>query len=415
MKRLLSLPVLLTLVLSATACADFGGSRRQQEEGLPSTVEIGVIAPLTGASAGGGEDIERGARLAETMINESGVLGDTELKVVIEDDQTDPTAATAAAESLYRKGIRMFAGGASSGPNQATLNVLSRYDDVVSVGCGCSTSDIEKEYGQEDWVFFTYPWAYNYQEAAVEFLENLEPAAETVGILHSTTPYGEEQAAIAIEKLKSNGIVDIVATEKFDESGTDLTPALTNIKRAQPDVLYIIGYTNDSILATRQARSLDVGADLILGTPQMGTSEYEEALGADAEKVTFVSAWEPTAEFPAAEAYPEIFPATEDFVARYENEYKRPPTSLTMALSYVPIATLAIAMAEEGTTDTGELAGFLAEDYSTMTPMGNLEFTPSEDAKYHGFSDMGVYQWIKGEKHFVMPGEEGAEPVQFEE
>ena len=406
--------ILVVLALAASACAGTGESETQGK-GLPSTVKVGVIAPLTGSGSGAGEDIQRGAKLAEKMVNESGILADSKFKVVIEDDQSDPTAATAAAESLYGKGIRLFAGGAGSGPNQAILNSLSRHDDVVSVGCGCSTSDIEKEYGQEDWVFFTYPWAYDYQDAAVKFLDALEPAPKTVGLLHSTTPYGEEQAAIAIEKLKSSGTAEIVANEKFDEEGTDLTPALTNIKKAQPDVLYVIGYTTDSILAVRQARSLDVGADLILGTPQMATTEFYDALGRDAEKITFVSVWEPISEFPASEQYSKVLPSTEDFVARYEKEYGRPPTSFALALSYVPVVSLAIAMAEKDTAETAVLKDFLADRYSTLTPMGELKFVPSKDAQYHGYSDMGAYQWVDGKKRLVTPGAEGSEPVQFED
>lgn len=397
--------VLACLAPAAVSCGTATGDG--------SVIKVGTIAPLSGASAGAGGEIERGVELAEQAVNDSGILGDRRLDVVVQDDQTNPTTAVNATTGLYGRGVRFFAGGTGSGPNQAVLNTLSRYDDVLSIGCGCSTTDIENEYGRESWTFFTHPWVYHYQDTAVGFLESLSPKVRTVALLYSTNPYGQEQAKYARAELKRNGKLRVVAEQEFDQEGTDLTPALTNIKRAKPDVLYILGYTNDSILATRQAKSLGVGSKLTFGTLQMGTTEFQQALGPDADDVAFIEVWAPSTHYPASKKYPDLFPATTTWTSMYEKRFHRSPNAFSLVTGYIPVVALAIAIAETGSLDRDVLARYLGEQLSTETPLGPLRFKQSKVARHHAFSSMGVYQWRNGKKVYVLPGKAGSTPVKL--
>ena len=60
-----------------------------------STIQIGMVQPLTGAFAAAGTDVVNGAKIAVDEINaKGGVLG-KKLELVIEDTKSNPTEAAA--------------------------------------------------------------------------------------------------------------------------------------------------------------------------------------------------------------------------------------------------------------------------------------------------------------------------------
>src|ERR1700745_4006197 len=62
-----------------------------------STIDIGLVQPLTGAFAAAGTDVVNGAKIAADEINaKGGVLG-KKLELIIEDTKSNPTADDAGA------------------------------------------------------------------------------------------------------------------------------------------------------------------------------------------------------------------------------------------------------------------------------------------------------------------------------
>ena len=87
-----------------------------------STIQIGLVQPLTGAFAAAGTDVVNGARIAADEINaKGGVLG-KKLELITEDTKSNPTEAAAVAEKLIvRDKVPVLMGASAS---TATLAVM---------------------------------------------------------------------------------------------------------------------------------------------------------------------------------------------------------------------------------------------------------------------------------------------------
>src|SRR5438094_8615625 len=73
----------------------------------PDKIAVGAVVPLTGRYAAGGEQIKNGYELAVEAINGAGGVDVKEfgkkipLKLVIQDDESDPTKTVQRLETLY--------------------------------------------------------------------------------------------------------------------------------------------------------------------------------------------------------------------------------------------------------------------------------------------------------------------------
>ena len=63
-------------------------------------INIGVSQPLTGAVAASGNYVVQGAKIAEADINASGGVLGKKIKLIIEDNKSNPKEAVATAEKL---------------------------------------------------------------------------------------------------------------------------------------------------------------------------------------------------------------------------------------------------------------------------------------------------------------------------
>lgn len=99
-----------TTTVTKTVTAPAGTS------GLPSTIEIGALLPLTGRLATVGEDIRAALEVAQDDINnyirQAGIP--LTFKIAFEDTQTSPDVALQKIQALHSRGIQLFIGPASS-------------------------------------------------------------------------------------------------------------------------------------------------------------------------------------------------------------------------------------------------------------------------------------------------------------
>src|SRR6267142_4482338 len=93
-----------------------------------STIQIGMVQPLTGAFAAAGTDVVNGAKIAVEEINaKGGVLG-KKLELVIEDTKSNPTEAAAVTEKLVvRDKVPVLMGASASTATLAVMPKLMEY------------------------------------------------------------------------------------------------------------------------------------------------------------------------------------------------------------------------------------------------------------------------------------------------
>jgi branched-chain amino acid transport system substrate-binding protein len=110
------------LSLSLAACASSGSGASANSAGLPSTVKLLDVVPLTGPAAAYGPGIKDGVQLAIDDVNSSKFLGNTKLEVDYVDDATAAsTAAQVAAEDTGKYPIIFGSVGSAASAAQAPI------------------------------------------------------------------------------------------------------------------------------------------------------------------------------------------------------------------------------------------------------------------------------------------------------
>lgn len=106
-------------------CTEDDGGGGGGGDGLPSTLTVGLLAPLSGAYGFAGEFQKEGIQLAFDEINDSDeYLPDTTLEIVAGDTETDPdTGLSEARRLVQQEDIDLMAGATSS----SVASVLSQY------------------------------------------------------------------------------------------------------------------------------------------------------------------------------------------------------------------------------------------------------------------------------------------------
>jgi branched-chain amino acid transport system substrate-binding protein len=364
-------------------------------------VKVGVILPLTGATALIGQEEKRGIDMALEKISGAGGVLKKQVELIIEDNKGDPTVIVSAAEKLItRDKVVALTGGYSSVESLALLAAMKKYEPVT-VWQGGGAVKMDRMYGKERWFFMLHPRSPNYQDNIARFLNSIDPKPKRIAIAYEDTSYGVDHSKVAKEYLTALGF-ELVTLEPFKSGALDFSALITKIKGAKPDVFYWIGYAGDSILITKQCRELGFAPKMLLDTVGVGFPEYADSLKKDAEYVCGIEVWAPSTKFAASTQYPQFFPKTEDWVAEYKKRYSRDPNYWSI-ISYVSLITLTNAINKAGTTEKEKLIAAL-EATDTMTPMGHMKFFQNKFGAIHqSFHEMVVFQWQKGEKVTLWP------------
>ncbi len=230
--------------------------------------KVGLILPLTGPTAGYGQDAQKGAELAKRKLESMGVA----LELLLTDEKNDPTASIAAARRLVTQDrVAALVGPISSTVSMAMLGAMKSLEPLTLL-VGPISSKIEETYGKERWMFHAIPYDYTFVDADLELLGSLTPRPQTIAIAHEAGAYGAGSAKIFRAGAEAAGF-RIVASESFKSGSIDLGPMLTQLRATSPDVVALFGYVSDSVLVTRQARARQFNAKLFLGPTEIGGVE----------------------------------------------------------------------------------------------------------------------------------------------
>jgi len=98
------------------------------------------------------------------------------------------------------------------------------------------------------------------------------PKPETVAILVADAPFSQSPAQGAKEHLARQGM-RVISEGKYPLSTTDFRPFMEDLKRINPDVLFLCSYINDSIGLVRAMHDVGLSPKLVGGAmigPQNG-------------------------------------------------------------------------------------------------------------------------------------------------
>jgi branched-chain amino acid transport system substrate-binding protein len=340
----------------------------------PEPIKIGTVLRLS-IGAEHGTPSRRGVEMAVAEFNKAGGINGRPVELIVEDEKDSPAAAVNAVQKLINvdkvvaivgpmtSGGMMAAGKTANDAKvveispTATTPKLSGYGDYIYRGC--SRIDTQGKV-LTDWV-----------------AKNWKP--KTVAIFFSNEPYGKACTDVFTKFFEKQGI-KVVATESFMRGSRDFKAQLTKIMAANPDILFIPGYTPETAPAAAQARQLGM-KQKILGVYGDMDPVYIQLAGPGAEGHVI------------GVEYDEDYdtPKNKDFKKNYEELAKKnndPYNIMFAALHYDAASMLLEGMKQNGPTSDG-IKKFLdnMKDFDGVT--GKLSFNKEHDVVRAGTE--GVY------------------------
>jgi branched-chain amino acid transport system substrate-binding protein len=211
---------------------------------------------------------------------------------------------------------------------------------------------------------------------------------KTVGIFFSNEPYGKGSDKFFSEEFEKLGI-KVVAREPFNRGARDFKTELTKIKAANPDMLFIPGYTPETAPAAAQARQLGMNQK-ILGVYGDMDPVYIKLAGAAAAGHVIGGEYDEGYNTPKNQAFKENY---EELVKKNQDPYN----IMFAALHYDAASLILEGMKKNGPTSEG-IKKFLDEvkDFDGVT--GKLSFAQTHDVSRAGTEGVYILE-VKGGKY----------------
>jgi len=282
----------------------------QQATGEP--IKIGAVLSITGPAAGLGVPTRNGIQLAEKTINAAGGVRGRPIRVIVEDDASNPDNARTKANALVHNEKVVAMLGPSAVAQVVAAGAITdplKLPHIVPAG---NTAPIERE---RKCIYHVLPTQDLNARALMEYASR-GVKAKRVGVLHDSG-YGNVVMAALKNISGSYPGVEFVAIEKFEIGATDVTTQAAKVRSANPDAVMVIATSGTPFRAVKQVR-LEAPVIAAIGS---SSYEYVKAMGEGADNVVIP-------EFLIGE---DPLPQQKAFVEAYRKEFNQTPKNFEAA------------------------------------------------------------------------------------
>lgn len=350
-------------------------------------ITVGVVQPLTGPASGLGIPVKNAIAIwPKTMAGEN-------LKVIILDDASDPTAGVKATQRLITEEKVDVIVGSTATPVAIPMADVASASGTVQL----ATSPAALPPGKDKWTFRLTQSNGVMAYAMVQHMQ--KQGIKTVGFLGYSDAYGELWLKSFSEEAAKAGI-KLVATERFARNDTSVTAQALKITLARPDAVLIVASGSGAGMPQKAIKARGYQGK-VYQTHAAATHDLMRTAGKDAEGTFVVSGPGPLAE-QLPDSHPSK-PLSIQYVQSFEKAYG-PGTRTQFAAhgfdAYVVLekaSTLALQKAKSGTPEfRAALRDALETMGRTVISQGVLDWTPAD---HWGFTnETGVMlQVVNGE------------------
>ena len=234
-----------------------------------SEIVIGVIYPMSGASAQIGVDARHALETATAIVNgkfdldlptaqNEGLanLGGARIRLVVADHQGDPQKGRAEAERLItQEKVCAIVGTYQSAVAVTVSQICERYQ-IPFLSADNSSPSLHRR-GLK-FYFRAAPHDEMFSKAMFDFFDALKKKGqkiETLSLFHEDTIFGTDSANAQLALAKERGY-KVVADIKYRANSPSLTAEVQQLKAANADVLMPSSYTTDGILLVKTMAEL---------------------------------------------------------------------------------------------------------------------------------------------------------------
>jgi branched-chain amino acid transport system substrate-binding protein len=209
-------------------------------------IKFGAVVSVTGVGAGLGVNERNGLLLAEKTINAKGGLNGRPIRIIIEDDTSNPdVAVTKVNDLLFNQKVVTVFGGSLLGPAVAIGGITdtAKIPQITFTGLGPAVEKNRK------CVFHTLPPHELNARGLFEYARSI--GAKKVGVLHDTG-YGNVVMRELNNVAGDYKDIQLLGPEKYEMAATDATAQAAKLRALEPDAIFVIGTTATPFRAIRQ-------------------------------------------------------------------------------------------------------------------------------------------------------------------
>ncbi|MDR5709236.1 MAG: amino acid ABC transporter substrate-binding protein [Armatimonadota bacterium] len=220
----------------------------------PRPIRVGGTLPLTGVFAAQGKVHEAAGRAFVQMMNEKGGLLGRPLEWVLLDDESQPDKAAALYERLITEDkVDLIIGPYGTAAITAAMRVAEKYGYVFPHHTASLTYAYTYRRHFPTWYVGLNTHITTPSKVFDAYL-SLPPGQRprTVGFVVNKFPgtqflaYGRANAGGAVRVARQKGL-QVVLDVQFDLGTTDWIPVAQQVRRANPDLLYVAGLALDGV------------------------------------------------------------------------------------------------------------------------------------------------------------------------
>jgi branched-chain amino acid transport system substrate-binding protein len=225
-------------------------------------VKLGFAAPMTGAQAKYGKDMQNGLILAVEEFNATKPKfnkEDVKFVLVSEDDQADPKTGTSVAQKLVDAKISGMLGHFNSG---TSIPASSVYNKAGIAQIAMATAPEYTKQGFKN--AFRMMTSDTQQGSVMGKFAASTLKFKRIAIIDDRTAYGQGLADQFEQAAKANGAT-IVRREFTTDKATDFKAILTNIKKDGADAIFFGGAEGQGAPLVQQMRGLAINSVFLSG------------------------------------------------------------------------------------------------------------------------------------------------------
>lgn len=355
-------------------------------------IRIGATMSQSGAYSTQGIAAKNGYLLCEADVNRAGgVLGRPISFTIYDDGSRSATAIERYEHLISVDKVDLIMGPYGSTLTEAVAPVTEKHK-MVHISPLAATSSIWEQ-GRE-YLFMVLPPAELFLAGLIEMAH--EQNLTKVAIIQEDALFPKAAGQGAADLANEKGM-HVVMHVTYPSGTTDFSDILAEAKASGVEVLGMAASAlGDFIKVTEQLKSGNVNVKMF-GTSGAVT-QFQEALGADAEYIFGLSAWEPSLPNPGIDA----------FVDGYRASFGIEP-SFHAAGAYASCQIFVESIKRAGNLNADDLREVLL----------NLEITTilsdfAVDERGYQIANRGLFiQWQDGEKVVVWPGDLATAPVRY--
>jgi branched-chain amino acid transport system substrate-binding protein len=328
------------------------------------TVKVGVILPITGATATFGQENANGIKMALEKINTKYKF---KIETIIEDDKAESLEAINAIRKLININKVTALVGEVTSSNTLAMAPIAQAAKIPLITPAATNVKVTQVGNFISRACFTD----DFQGVVMaKFAVNTLKKKNGLILIDNSSDYSKGLAkSFKEEFLKIGG--KLVTTEDltYVQKDIDFQSILRKVKRANPEVIFLPGYYGEAALIIKQARMLGIEAIFLGGDGWDSPKLFE--IGGDAVKGNYLSShFAPDDKDPIVKA----------FVDEYEQKFGAKPGAMA-ALGYDTISLLADAISRAKSMSPEDINTAILETKDFVGITGSITIDAERNSK----------------------------------